>query len=285
MMSKIKTADSVSFFVTCMADLFRPKAAQAAVRVLERHGYSVTFPAGQTCCGQFSFNAGYHREAASLARHFIEVFEPLDGPVVGISGSCVAMVHEYASLLQDEALAAGEPEHVAQKWKSRAAALAERTWEWSQWLAKLSEGEGAQANERLTAMHHMGCHMRRLLHADTEPAELLGRAGVDLVEPDDADQCCGFGGTYSMTEPAISTAIADAKLEAIQRGAQEHRAVALTGADLGCLLHLQGRLSRREESFPVLHLAEILDMAETGQLTEAALEREGRLTDGRTSSR
>ncbi len=279
--------ESVQFFVTCMADLFRPKAAQAAVRVLERHRYSVNFPQGQTCCGQFSFNAGYHREAAALARHFIEVFEPVAGPIVGISGSCVAMIHEYPSLLYDDALAGGEPDATANDWKRRAQAVAERTREWSQWLMEETAlaGDPAPKEQRMTAMHHLGCHMRRLLGATIEPTQLLARVGVDLVEPDAEDQCCGFGGTYSMTEPAVSTAMADAKWQTIQEGAQASDAVALTGEDLGCLLHLQGRLSRQNGSFPVLHVAEIVDLAETGQLTRAVLEREGRFVDDGTSPR
>lgn len=277
-------SEPVQFFVTCMADLFRPQAAQAATRVLERHGSVVQFPADQTCCGQFSYNAGYHTEAAALARHFIEVFEPLKGPIVGISGSCVAMVHEYPTLLSDEVLAEGGSPEEAKRWQARAQALVDRTWEWSQWLAR-QDGPLAGADPSLTAMHHIGCHMRRLLKATDEPEALLAHHGVTLVEPEDSDQCCGFGGTYSMTEPAVSTALADAKWQAVNQGAQEHQAAALTGSDLGCLLHLQGRLSRQGGTFPVLHLAELVDLAETGQLTREAIEREGRFTDDGTSTR
>lgn len=280
--------DSIAFFVTCMADLFRPKAAQAAVRVMQRRGYAVTFPKDQTCCGQFSFNAGYHREAAQLARHFLETFEPTTGPIVGISGSCVAMVvHEYPTLLYDEALAQGSSVDAANRWKQRAESLAARTFEWSQWLMSQGGAESALAEhgESLSVMHHMGCHMRRILHAASDPADRLEKAGVRLVEPNEADQCCGFGGTYSMTEPAVSTALADAKWDAVRRGAAAHDAPALTGADLGCLLHLQGRASRLGAPFPVLHLAELLDLAETGELTIEALQREGRFTDARATSR
>lgn len=281
--------DSVAFFVTCMADLFRPQAARAAVRVMQRRGYEVTFPSGQTCCGQFSFNAGYHREASQLARHFLETFEPTAGPIVGISGSCVAMVvHEYPTLLYDEAVAQGSSVDAATRWQQRAASLASRTVEWSQWLARESERESEgpveERGEPLAVMHHMGCHMRRILHAAEAPQTLLEQVGVRLVEPDESDQCCGFGGTYSMTEPAVSTALADAKWEMIRKGAAAHHAPALTGADLGCLFHLQGRASRLGESFPVVHLAELVDLAETGELTNQALQREGGIADGGTTS-
>lgn len=270
--------ESVALFVTCLADMFQPQAAQAAVRVLERHGSAVTFPANQTCCGQFTFNAGYHREAAQLARHFIETFDGVSGPIVGLSGSCVVMVvREYPPLLEEAGREAGQSAATIKAWRQRAEAVAARTVEWTQWLARGETVTAASALAR-PVMHHLGCHMRRLLPETDSPAQICAMVGVRLVEPVEADQCCGFGGTYSMTEPAVSTALADAKWEAVlQRGAAEG-ALALTGEDLGCLLHLAGRQARQRGALPVLHIAELVDLAETGALTPETLQQVGRLT-------
>lgn len=264
--------ESVALFVTCLADMFRPQAAQAAVRVLERQGDRVVFPADQTCCGQFTFNAGYHREASQMARHFVETFETTSGPIVGLAGSCVAMVvHEYPRLLRANSLDGdGDPE----EWPERAERVAARTVEWSQWLAK--DATGPIPGDGPPFMHHLGCHMRRLLQATDTPERVCAARGVQLVEPEEADQCCGFGGTYSMTEPAVSTALADAKWEAIRQGADRTGALALTGADLGCLLHLAGRQNHQGGTYPVLHLAEVVDLAETGGLTPEAINVAGR---------
>lgn len=264
----------VQFFVTCMADLFRPQAGQAAVRVLERHGFSVAFPTGQTCCGQFSLNAGFVAEATQMARHFIETFEPDEAAIVGISGSCVAMVvHEYPRLLQSD------PD-----WEERGRRIASRTYEWSQWLNRTVTWDDAPRAQS-SVVHHGGCHMRRLLQAADDPRVLLEHLGVEAIDPDEADQCCGFGGTYSMTEPQVSTALADAKWTAVDEAAGRVSALALTGADLGCLLHLKGRAARVSHDLPVWYVAEIVDRVEQQAWDAETAQRGGILPDEGTTTR
>lgn len=261
-----------------MVDMFRPEAGQAAVRVLERRGHSVNFPAGQTCCGQFSYNAGYAEEAAQLARHWIEVFETTSDPIVALSGSCAAMVvHTYPALIAADILREGADVAVAEAWKLRAEAVGRRVFELTQTL-KDSEHPMSTVSESgtVTMVYHLGCHMRRVLGATTEADIVMARAGVKLVEPEDEDQCCGFGGTYSLTEPRVSTALADAKWQHIYEAAERTGALGLMSADLGCLLHLQGRASRTGNIFPCRYLAEILDLQDEGRLTPDNIERRGR---------
>ena len=254
---------TVDLFVTCMVDQFRPQAGIAAVSVLERRAAPVDFPQSQTCCGQFVYNAGHHDEARALARHFIQSFDSPEGrPIVSLSGSCAAMVvHEYPRLISLDDPIRPAMERVIQ-----------RIQEFSQYLdgqRRATPSVDTPPSAVTMAVHH-GCHMRRVLGITHEPVNILRSTGVEPVELPDADQCCGFGGTYSMTESAVSTAIADEKLKALTecraRGAQ-----ALVGADLGCLLHLGGRLSRKQDNFPVLYLAEVIDLADQNRLDDAHL--------------
>lgn len=276
--------DSVSLFVTCMVDMFRPEAGQAAVRVLERKGHSVNFPDGQTCCGQFSYNAGYSEEAARLARHFIEVFETTPDPIVALSGSCAAMVvHAYPDLIAADLLRDGGNPAEVEAWRLRAETVARRILELTQALNECEPGilldSENVAADPTTMVYHLGCHMRRLLGASTEAETVMARSGVQLVVPEDEDQCCGFGGTYSLTEPMVSTALADAKWFFIDQAAERNGALGLTSADLGCLLHLEGRASRIGHNFPCRHLAEIIDLHDEGRLTAENLKRPRRASE------
>ncbi len=262
----------VQLFVSCLADMVRPEAAIAAVHVLEKRGVGVEFPEGQTCCGQFSYNAGYQHEAAVMARHFVRVFEsgtqedPTD--ILALSGSCAATVmHTYPGLLYEDALQQGEPETKAREWKKRAEAVAGRVHEWSMWLGEHADQPMAANGSPLPVAYHLGCHMRRLLPESRKAQDLLRALGIDAREPENAEECCGFGGTYSFTEPVVSTALADDKLANVQNLVQDAGAVCLTGADLGCLLHLEGRLRRQESSLPVCHVAELVELADQNRLT------------------
>lgn len=289
------TSERAQLFVTCMVDLFRPQAGVAAVGVLERRGVAVEFPAGQTCCGQFAYNAGHHREAAAMGRQLVRAFEADAGaadegavPVVALSGSCAAMVvHELPELLERDAVERGWSQATAARWRERAEGLAGRMVELSTWL----DGRGSDgAGERSTAISeaggekgggdpstsplplacHTGCHMRRLLHETEAPLRVLEAAGAAPQELPDADQCCGFGGTFGLVEPDLSAAMADAKLDALAT-LRSDGAAGLVSADLGCLMQLGGRLSRRGDAFPTLHLAEVVALADAGGLTVAAV--------------
>jgi L-lactate dehydrogenase complex protein LldE len=277
-------------FVSCMVDLFRPRAGIAAVHVLERRAVEVEVPADQTCCGQFAFNAGHHDEAASMGRRFVRAFEKsaADGspgdqpPVIALSGSCAAMVKvEMPELLERDALRRGWTPATAGRWRSRAEALGGRVVELSEWLDRNdapASGEaspGPRSSEPVPVASHTGCHMRRLLGVTEPPLSVLRRAGAEPIELTEAEQCCGFGGSFGLIEPDISAAMADAKLAHLE-AARSEGAACLVGTDLGCLIQLGGRLSRRGDAFPTLHLAELVDLADQGRLTTIEIEQAAR---------
>ncbi|MCL4351509.1 MAG: (Fe-S)-binding protein [Firmicutes bacterium] len=262
---------TLQLFATCLIDLFRPQAAIAAVDVMERHGATVEFPMDQTCCGQFSYNAGYHREAADLARHWVTVFEvalnrDAEAHIIALSGSCAAMIiKEYPALLYRDALDRGDSTAEAERWQERAERVGERVMEFTEWLTQERAADLPTA-PGIGVAYHNGCHMRRMLGINTVPEAVLQDHGFSVVPIEDADQCCGFGGTYSMTEWQVSTAIADQKLQAVAK-AREMGAQCLTSADFGCLAHLDGRLSRRRDSFPVVYIAELIALRDRGRIT------------------
>ncbi|AUW93871.1 hypothetical protein BXT84_07870 [Sulfobacillus thermotolerans] len=251
-----------AIFVTCLVDLFKPQTGYAAAEVMERHGWEVEVPISQTCCGQFAYNAGHFAEAIKLAQHFIEVFESANAStIVGLSASCTAMVaHEYPELFQREGANMGLASEEVAQWVQRATVMAERLMEFGEWV----HGQEALAlpavKPEKVAVHH-GCHMRRVLKAMQPTDEALRAYGAELVEYPDETQCCGFGGTYSMIEPTISTQLADAKREALSQ-AQAAGATSLISGDWGCLLHLSGRMEYEGDRWPVLHVAEWINQRE-----------------------
>jgi L-lactate dehydrogenase complex protein LldE len=241
----------IALFVTCLGDVLFPDVARATVAVLERLGHEVVFPEAQTCCGQMHTNTGYQHDAVGLVRHHVDVFEQAMArgceAVVAPSGSCVGSVrHQHAAVARrsgDEALAV------------RAEAVAARTFELSELLVDVLgvTDVGAAYPHRVT--YHPTCHSLRLLGVGDRPLQLLRAVrGIDLVELPAADSCCGFGGTFSVKLPAISTAMADEKLDdAVATGAS-----VLASCDLSCVLHLEGRARRRGLPLQVCHIAEVL---------------------------
>ena len=241
----------IALFVTCLADGLFPDVGRATVTLLERLGHEVVFPDRQTCCGQMHTNTGYQREALPLVRHHVEVFEPYD-VVVAPSGSCVGSVrHQHAMVARtrgDEALA------------DRAAAVAARTYELSELLVDVLgvEDVGAHFPHRVT--YHPTCHSLRLLRVDDKPVRLLRAVrGIDLVELPDADQCCGFGGTFAMKNADTSTAMLTDKVRRILDTGAE----VCTAADNSCLMHIGGALKRQRAGVRAMHLAEILAAQES----------------------
>jgi L-lactate dehydrogenase complex protein LldE len=250
----------IALFATCLADAMFPRAAQATVVLLERLGHEVVFPAGQTCCGQMHVNTGYRPEALPLVRHHVEVFEQaLDegaDAVVAPSGSCVGSVrHQHAGLARDagDAALAG-----------RAGRVAGRTYELSELLVDVLGvvDVGARYARRVT--YHPTCHSLRMLHVGDKPLRLLRAVrDIDLVELPDADQCCGFGGTFALKNADVSAAMLADKLAAVTTtGAQ-----IVTAGDSSCLMHIGGGLSRTGSGTRTVHLAEIL----AGEGWEASL--------------
>jgi len=234
----------VSLFVTCLADQFWPAAAVSAVELLRGLGCTVGFDERQTCCEQPAFNTGYRREARSLARRLIEIFESSGADaIVSPSGSCTAMLHHYEQLFEDE------------DWRTRARQLAQRTHELSAFLVNCLgvEDVGAAFSGRLT--WHDACHGLRDLGIRNEPRRLLRHVkGAELVELPNAETCCGFGGTFAVKYPEVSVAMLDEKVDAIERAGVD----AVVSGDAGCLMQIGGRLSRRGSSVRALHLAEVL---------------------------
>lgn len=232
----------VALMVTCLGDLFFPEVGVSVVRLLRGLGLGVDFPAGQTCCGLPLFNSGYHREAAAVAARTVALFRDAPGVVVP-SGSCAWMVrHEYPGLL---AGAAGE----------EARALAGRTWEFSQFLVRVlgrTRFRSALAG-RLT--YHDSCHLLRGLGEAESPRTLLRHLdGAEFVELPESDECCGFGGSFAVRLPEVSSAILDKKLAAIERSGAD----GVVACDPGCLLQIAGGLSRRGSRVRALHLAQVL---------------------------
>jgi L-lactate dehydrogenase complex protein LldE len=214
--------------------------------VLRRAGCEVEFDERQTCCGQPAFNTGYRGEARAVAKRFIEIFEESKAQaIVSPSGSCTAMVHHFSELFSDEP-----------RWRERAEAIAGRTYELSSFLVRVLgvEDVGANWNGRLT--WHDACHGLRDLNIKSEPRQLIRNVrGAELVEIENAEACCGFGGTFSVKYPEISVAILDQKIEAIERANVQ----AVVSGDASCLMQIGGRLSRKGSAVRVMHLAELLN--------------------------
>jgi L-lactate dehydrogenase complex protein LldE len=236
----------VTLFVTCLADTLFPATGVAIVRLLERLGHEVDFPAAQTCCGQLHFNTGYQDEALGLARRFVRVFADAE-VVVAPSASCAAMVHEFYPYLAERADDA-ELAHGVEE-------LAPRVLELSRLLVDRLRLDDVGASFPHRVAYHPTCHSLRMLRVGDAPLRLLRAVhGLELVDLPNADECCGFGGTFAVKNAAVSNAILDDKVEAVL----ETGAEVITALDGSCLAQIGGALSRRGTGVRALHLAEIL---------------------------
>ncbi|MGI9050152.1 MAG: (Fe-S)-binding protein [Rubrobacteraceae bacterium] len=236
----------VGLFITCFNDTLFPQTGVATVRLLERLGHEVDFPAEQTCCGQMHFNTGYQREALPLVRRFVRVFKEYEA-VVAPSGSCVGMVRELypmAAKLAGDDMLAGEVEE-----------LAPRVFELSEFLVKKLgvTDVGAYYPHRVT--YHPTCHSLRMIGVGDAPLELLRAVrGMDLIELPEAEECCGFGGTFAIKNADTSAAMLSDKI----RHALDTDAEVVTAGDNSCLMHIGGGLTRGRTGVETVHLAEIL---------------------------
>ena len=234
----------VSLFVTCIVDQLFPDVGMAMARVLERAGCSLAFPPDQTCCGQPAFNSGYRDEARQVANHFLNVFRDAEYIVVP-SGSCTSMVsHHYGELF------ASDPATLAEVRR-----LESRTWEFSQFMTDVLKVGDIGSRFEGVATYHDSCHALRELKIKQGPRKLLSHVrGLELREMDIAEECCGFGGTFSVKFPEISGGMARTKIDSIMR----------TGADIvisidsSCLMQIQGAIRRAGLPIRTLHLAEVL---------------------------
>jgi L-lactate dehydrogenase complex protein LldE len=218
----------VALFVTCLGDTIAPRAGVATVTVLERLGHEVVFPEEQTCCGQLHWNSGYEREARRLARRFQRVFGRFDA-VVSPSSSCVGTLREAFGM--------------------------RNVLELSELLVGRLGLEDVGATFPHRVAYHSTCHSLRMTRVGDAPLRLLGAVrGLELVDLPRADECCGFGGTFAVKNPDVSTAMADDKCDAIESSGAE----VCTALDASCLLQIGGRLARRGSEVRTMHLAEIL---------------------------
>jgi L-lactate dehydrogenase complex protein LldE len=237
---------TVDLFITCLNDALFPRTGVATVRILERLGHTVRFNEAQTCCGQMHLNTGYRPEAVALIRRFIDAFRDSEA-VVSPSGSCVAMVRDLAPRAAEWA-----GDHALER---EAEALSPRVFELSEFLVKHLgvEDVGAYFPHRVT--FHPSCHAMRVLKVGDAPLRLLRKVrGMTLVELPSAEQCCGFGGTFSIKNAETSTAMMTDKIQNILGVGAE----VCTAGDNSCLMHIGGGLARLRSGTRVLHLAEIL---------------------------
>ena len=234
----------VSLFVTCVVDQLFPQVGMAMAEVLDRLGYTVDFPEAQTCCGQPAFNTGYREEARLVAQHFLKVFRQADYIVVP-SGSCTSMIsHHYAELFHDEPGTLAEVRE-----------MAGRVYEFTQFLTQVAGVEDVGARLENVVTYHDSCHALRELHIKDTPRRLLANVrGLTLREMDRAEECCGFGGTFSVKFEGVSGAMARTKIESILRTGAE----VVVSIDSSCLMQIQGALSRAGLPVRAMHLAEVL---------------------------
>jgi L-lactate dehydrogenase complex protein LldE len=240
----------VALFVTCVNDLLYPGAGQATVRLLERLGVGVDFPAAQSCCGQPQFNTGYRRETEPLLRRMAAAFEGYDH-VVTPSGSCAAMVRDNYPRIGARARAEGRGGVLAEA----GASLAARTYELTEFLVDVLGVTDVGAYFPHPVTYHPSCHGLRMLRLGDRPRRLLESVeGLELRELPGADECCGFGGTFAVKNPDVSAAMGRDKTgNALSTGAG-----LLCGADSSCLMHLDGILRRTQAPMRTVHLAEVL---------------------------
>jgi L-lactate dehydrogenase complex protein LldE len=244
----------VALFVPCYVDQINPEVGVSAVRVLRRLGIDVSYPERQTCCGQPAFNSGFFDETRSIGRHFIDVFEKERFDyVVCPSGSCTTMVSHYYPFIFEDL-----PDE-----RERSEALGGRVREFSDFLVNVMGVNASDlgVHHEAKAVFHTGCHQRRELGLLREPRELLENVeGLNLVGWEKEELCCGFGGTFSVKMPAVSTAMADEKIKALKNSGAD----TLISGDSSCLMHLKGRLQRIGHDTRVLHLAQVLDAKNGG---------------------
>jgi L-lactate dehydrogenase complex protein LldE len=234
----------VALFITCLVDQFHPEVGVALVRVLRRLGVTCDFPEAQTCCGQPAFNSGCPEEARVAACQFLAAFGDAER-IVCPSGSCAAMARVFLPGLFEPG---SEERRLADR-------IAGRVYDFSEFIVNVLgvADVGASFPHRVT--YHDSCHLLRELHVREEPRRLLAAVrDLEMIELNASEACCGFGGTFAVTYPDISTAMGGEKIANLERTAAEY----VVANDTGCLMHLRGLLRRAGHPIRAVHLAEIL---------------------------
>lgn len=233
-----------SLFITCLVDQFFPEVGVALTSLLRKLGVEIDFPSAQTCCGQPAFNSGFRREARELAARFIAIFEKSDY-VITPSGSCASMTRVfYPDLFKDD-----------RAMLEKAERLASRTFEFTEFLVRVMGVEDVGARYTGKVALHQSCHLLRELEVRTEPLKLLKAVkGIELVEMERAEMCCGFGGLFSIKYPHISGSILQEKIDCVQKCGAE----TVVASDMGCLMQIAGGLTRQRIPVKTMHIAELL---------------------------
>ena len=235
--SLVSAGMRVGLFIPCFIDQCYPQVGVAMVKVLRRLNIEVDFPAEQTCCGQPAFNTGYWEEARALARRYSEIFAGYDA-IVSPSGSCTAMVRNY------------HPELLG-----KATPATTHTYEFAEFLVRKLGITDVGAVFPAKVTYHDSCHSLRELRLKAEPRQLLRNVkGLELVEMDASESCCGFGGTFSVKFPMISYAMDEVKVASIQRTGAEY----VVSIDSSCLMQIDGYLRRKQVPVKTISLVEVL---------------------------
>ena len=259
-MSNCKEFGRVSIFATCVVNHLFPNVAFSVARVLERCDITVDVEETQACCGQPFFNTGYWSDAGKLARKFLTSYGNRTEKIVVPSGSCVSMIrNHYPQLFAEET-----------ELLSQAKEIASRTYEFTEYLEVLFENNcihntdsSGEELHRYRVTYHEACHLSRELGITNSPRKILEAfPRVDLVEMDKAEVCCGFGGTFSVKYPEISSAMLDDKIDSIL----ETNASAVTACDSSCLMNIEGGLKKKGAQITTMHIAEVVDAVMSGEV-------------------
>ncbi|MCS5490673.1 (Fe-S)-binding protein [Algoriphagus limi] len=248
-----KSQPEIGLFIPCYVDQFFPQVAIATLELLEKLGCKVSYPLGQTCCGQPLANSGYERDTEGSSRHFLELFKQFDY-IVAPSGSCVLHVKEHFPKLSDM-------EHEQSR-------VNDRIYELTEFLTDVLKVDSLKGSFPKKVGFHSSCHgLRGLRLASSSEMNvtpfnkakqlLQNLEGLEWVELSRVDECCGFGGTFSVTEEALSVQMGRDRLQ----DHQSHQVEIVTGGDMSCLMHLQGIADREGSSLKFMHVAEILNQA------------------------
>jgi L-lactate dehydrogenase complex protein LldE len=234
----------VTLFIQCIVDGVYPEVGEAMVRLFSKLGLAMTYPEDQTCCGQPAFNSGFRKEARRAARRFIEIFESAE-TIVCPSGSCVNMVrNHYPKLFENDPA-----------WRDRADDIASKTFELSEFLVDVLKVEDVGASFDGKVTYHESCHLLRGIGISHQPRKLIANVrGSEFIEMQDVDRCCGFGGAFSVKYADISAAILSEKIKNIETTGAD----VVVGCDMGCLMNIQGMLSKKGSPVRVMHIAELL---------------------------
>ncbi|MBU1299085.1 MAG: (Fe-S)-binding protein [Bacteroidetes bacterium] len=234
---------NIDLFIPCIVDQFFPQVGINTYKILKKVGCNVDYPFEQTCCGQPAFNTGYRKDAEYLAKKFINIFSKSDY-VIAPSGSCVSMVKIFYDRLE-----------LPSDYQSKLAELKGKIFELSEFLVdilKISD-VGAKFSGKIT--YHESCHLLRKLKIARQPRILINNVkGVEFVELNESDRCCGFGGTFSVKFPELSTVLTSDKIKNIEESGAQY----VVANDSSCLMNVEGVLRRKGSNIRTMHIADLL---------------------------